>query len=61
MVQQDKKQTVTQRPNAGNSNSSLDLKDMSQQVPEVDDLLSEIDNLLKKTQPRETRGCGCGG
>lgn len=61
MTQQDKKQPVTQRPNTGNSNSPVDLEDISQQVPEVDDLISEIDKLLKKTEPREVRGCGCRG
>lgn len=59
MQQFDLKKPKTQRPTNGNGHAPLDLKDMSQQVPEVDDLLGEIDKLLQKTAPRKQSPCGC--
>jgi len=56
-MQFDLKKPKTQRPTNGNSHAPLDLKDMSQQVPEVDDLINQIDKLLQKTVPRKQCGC----
>ena len=61
MQQFDLKKPKTQRPTNGNSHSPLDLKDLKAEVPEVDDLLGEIDRLLAKTMPHKQGGCGCGG
>ena len=58
-MQLDQKKPTTQRPTNGNDNTPLELKDLKAEVPEVDNLVSEIDKLLQKTQPQ--RGCGCGG
>lgn len=59
MPQFDLKKPKTQRPTNGNGYAPFDLKDMSQQVPEVDDLLGEIDQLLAKTMPKKQDRCGC--
>jgi hypothetical protein len=55
----EQKKPKTQRPNNGSSNGELELKDRRQEVPQVDDVVNEIDRLLAKTQPRKS-GCGCG-
>ena len=55
----DQKKPKKQGPNYGTGNTPLDLKDVSQQVPEVDDLLGEIDKLLVKTMPKKSEPCGC--
>lgn len=48
----------TQKPSQGGSNSKLEVQDLSQEVPEVKDLLSEIDAILEETDP-EQRSCCC--
>lgn len=61
MQQFDLKKPKTQRPTTGNDHAPLDLKDMSQQIPKVDDLLGDIDRLLQKTaqKPKKPSPCGC--
>lgn len=56
-MQFDQKKPKTLRPTNGNGNAPLELKDLKAEVPEVDDLVSEIDRLLAKTQPRKQCGC----
>jgi hypothetical protein len=58
-MQFDQKKPKTQRPTNGNGNSPLELKNMKAEVPEVDDLISEIDKLLQKTAPLKRSGCRC--
>lgn len=55
----DQKKPKKQGPNSSNGNTPLDLKDMSQQVPEVEGLLGEIDKLLQKTAVKKKEDCGC--
>lgn len=55
---QDQKKPKTLGPTKGSGNSPLDLKDVRQQVPEIDDLLGEIDKVLQKTEA-EIQGCRC--
>ena len=56
----------TKGPN-GSGGSSLGTVDISDQVPEVDDVLADVDKALKKATELEKqlkpqqRGCGCGG
>ncbi len=57
----DQKKPKVQRPNDPNKKGELELKDRSQEVPKVAEVVSEIDRLLQKTRPRSQRdGCGCG-
>ena len=58
-MQFDQKRPTTQRPTNGSGNASLELKDLKSEVPQVDDLLGEIDRLLQKTMPQRQRSCGC--
>lgn len=55
----EQKKPKTQRPNNGSSNGELELKDRRQEVPQVDDVVSEIDRLLAKTKPKPVSWCGC--
>ncbi len=48
----------TKKPSRGYGDTKVDLKDMSQEVPKVKDLLSEIDDLLEQTNP-EKNNCWC--
>lgn len=59
MQQFDLKKPKTQRPTNSNGHAPLELKDLKAEVPEVDDLISQIDKLLQKNKPPQ--GCGCGG
>lgn len=53
----DQKKPKTQRPTNGNGSASLELEDLQASVPEVDDLVDEIDKLLAKTAPQERCWC----
>lgn len=57
MQQFDLKKPKTQRPTNGSHNTPLELKDLKAEVPEVDDLINQIDKLLMKTQPQKVCGC----
>ena len=45
----------TKRPTGAQGNGEVDIQDVSQEVPQVDDVLSEIDKVLKKTAPKPKR------
>lgn len=49
---QDRFRKKTKRPNTG-GDSSLETVDISDQVPEVDDVLDEVDKALKKATELE--------
>lgn len=49
----------TQKPSQGGSSSMLEVQDLSQEVPEVKDLLSEIDAILQQTNPETQDRCRC--
>jgi methyl-accepting chemotaxis protein len=49
----------TQKPSQGGSSSKLEVQDLSQEVPEVKDLLSEIDAILQQTNPETQDRCRC--
>lgn len=48
----------TQKPSQGGSSSRLEVPDLAEEVPQVDDLLSEIDAVLKQTEVK-TNSCLC--
>lgn len=57
-MKQDQQTQVTKRPGAGGkTNDTTELQDLSGQVPQVDDLLSEIDQLLQDTKPQDRCRC----
>ena len=43
------------KPYGAQGNGEVDVQDVSQEVPEVKDVLSEIDKILKKTAPKQKR------
>jgi|GEM_PF-2329174 len=60
---QDRFRRKTNRPTGG-GNSSLETIDIAEQVPQIDDVLAEVDNALKmaeqlKEQLRLQGRCGC--
>lgn len=57
-MKQDQQVHVTKRPsNGGETGEVMEFQDLSGQVPQVDDLLSEIDQLLKDTKPQDRCHC----
>jgi hypothetical protein len=56
-MQFDQHKPKTQRPTNGSGNTTLELKDLKAEVPQVDDLLGEIDRLLRETARRKQCGC----
>ena len=49
----------TKKSSQGGSSSTLEVQDLSQEVPEVKDLLSEIDAILQQTNPETRDRCSC--
>lgn len=58
MQSQDQKKTV-RTPSNGNSSNKMGTNNLKVEAPQVDNLLSEIDRLLRPKPPK-TGGCGCG-
>ena len=57
-MKQDQQTHVTKRPsNGGETDEAMEFQDLSGQVPQVDDLLSEIDQLLQDTKPQDRCRC----
>jgi hypothetical protein len=57
-MKQDQQVHVTKRPsNGGETDEAMEFQDLSGQVPQVDDLLSEIDQLLQDTKPQDRCRC----
>jgi len=60
---QDRFRKKTKRP-VGGGDSSLETIDITDQVPQIDDVLAEVDKALKKAQQLEQqvqpqKSCGC--
>jgi len=57
----DRQKTNTQRPGSSSAGASLETQDMRQQVPQVNDILAEIDKALGMGQQkkRESDRCRC--
>lgn len=60
---QDRFRKKTNRPTGGGE-TSLETTDISKDVPEIDDILAEVDKALEKAEliqrQVQPRGCGCG-
>lgn len=52
-------QKKKKNPSSNNESSSLEVEE--QEIPKIDDLVGEIDSLLKKTKPKPKliNYCGC--
>ncbi len=48
----------TTPPSQGVGGGNIEVEDLTGEVPQVDDLLSEIDTVLKETEVR-INSCGC--
>lgn len=55
----DKHKAKTQRPNSGTAGASMETQDMRQQVPQVNDILAEIDKALDMSQSSRKKKDSC--
>ncbi|MBI3956751.1 MAG: hypothetical protein HY340_02070 [Candidatus Kerfeldbacteria bacterium] len=55
---QDRFRKKTKQP-AGSSDASLVTADLTDQVPQIDDVLAEVDKAIKKAQLLEKKLCTC--